>query len=501
LINAKEAHKKFFGNHALGSSMADSTVLDGSTADLGSQFKEEGNAYFKAAKFNKAIEAYTKCLELDETNTAVLCNRAFAHLKLEAFGSALTDANAALEIDPNFVKAYYRRATAHLALGKNELALKDLKRVVTIVPKDKDAKAKFTECEKEVKRARFLKAIEAEGSVPLSETISIDDIVVPDSYSGPRLDGDISSDFVLQLMTHLKDQNMLHKKYALKIMLQARKLFLSCPALVDIQVAESKAITVCGDVHGQYYDLLNIFQLNGLPSEENPYIFNGDFVDRGSFGVECMLLLLAWKVLLPNHFFMSRGNHEGRNLNKVYGFEGEVKAKLDEKCFTVFSELFDTLPLCHVINSRIFCVHGGLFSKDGVTLDDIRKIDRLRDLPDEGLMCEMLWSDPSPFRGRTPNKRGVGVSFGPDVTEEFLKTNNLELVIRSHEVKDDGYEVDHGGKLITVFSAPNYCDQIGNKGAFIRFAGSDLKPKFTSFEAVPHPAVKPMQYSLFPGMS
>eukprot|EP00668_Euglena_longa_P011442 GGOE01013846.1.p1 GENE.GGOE01013846.1~~GGOE01013846.1.p1 ORF type:complete len:495 (+),score=91.64 GGOE01013846.1:52-1485(+) len=469
--------------------------------DLAAQLKEQGNEFFKASKFNKAIEAYTKCIDIDPKNVPVLCNRAFANLKVEAFGSALEDANLAIDLDPSFVKAYYRRASAYLALGKSEQALKDLKRVVTIVPKDKDAKVKYTECEKEVKKARFMKAIESEDSLPVSETVKVDEIAVPGSYTGPRLESDMTREFIIELMAYLKEQNCLHKKYALKIMLQARALFSSYKALIDIQVPDDKTITVCGDIHGQYYDLLNIFELNGLPSEDNPYLFNGDFVDRGSFSLECILLLLSWKILLPNHFFMSRGNHEGRNLNKVYGFEGEVKAKLDEKCFAVFSELFDWLPLCHVINNRVFCVHGGLFSSDGVTLDDIRKINRNRDIPDEGLMCEMLWSDPSPVRGRMPNKRGVGVAFGPDVTEQFLKNNNLELVIRSHEVKDEGYEVDHGGKLITVFSAPNYCDQIGNKGAFIRLNGKAMKPEFTSYEAVPHPSVKPMQYSMFPGMS
>jgi|UniRef100_A0A7S4FNT6 serine/threonine-protein phosphatase 5 len=466
------------------------------------KFKEEGNTFFKAFQFPKAIDAYTKCLELDDKNVAVYCNRAFAHLKVEAFGSALEDANVAIDLDPAFVKAYYRRATAYLALGKNEEALKDLKRVVTIVPKDKDAKLKYQSCEKQVKQMRFAKAIESEETQPVSQTIKLDDIVVSDSYAGPRLEGDITKEFVLELMSHLKEQKSLHKKYAIKIMLEARKTFGTFPPLVDVTVPDDKTITVCGDIHGQYYDLMNIFEnLNGLPSEENPYLFNGDFVDRGSFSLECILVLLCWKVLLPNHFFMSRGNHEGRNLNKVYGFEGEVKHKLDEKCFALFSEIFDWLPLCHVVNNRVFCVHGGLFSKDGVTLDDIRKINRNRDIPDEGLMCEMLWSDPSPIRGRHPNKRGVGVAFGPDVTEEFLKTNGLELVIRSHEVKDEGYEVDHGGKLITVFSAPNYCDQIGNKGAFIRLNGKEMKPQFTTYDAVEHPAVKPMQYSMFPGMS
>merc|ERR1719197_1225252 len=113
----------------------------------------------------------------------------------------------------------------------------------------------------------------------------------------------------------------------------------------------------------------------------------------------------------------------------------------------------------------------------------------------EGLMSECMWSDPQPTPGRVPSKRGVGVAFGKDVTENFLRMNNLKMVVRSHEVKDEGYEVEHNGQLVTVFSAPNYCDQMGNKGAFIRLDGKTLTPKYTSFAAVPHPAVRAMQYA------
>ena len=145
---------------------------------------------------------------------------------------------------------------------------------------------------------------------------------------------------------------------------------------------------------GQYYDLLNIFTINGLPSENNMYLFNGDFVDRGSFSVECILTLFAYKWLYPKSFFLTRGNHETDDMNKVYGFEGEVKTKFSQQMFDLFSETFAKLPLAHVINKKILVVHGGLFSKNDVTLEDIRKIDRFKKRqPDsEGIMCELLWS-------------------------------------------------------------------------------------------------------------
>lgn len=201
---------------------------------------------------------------------------------------------------------------------------------------------------------------------------------------------------------------------------------------------------------------MNIFEINGLPSETNPYLFNGDFVDRGSFSVECIFTLFGFKLLYPNHFFMSRGNHESINMNQMYGFTGEVTAKYTSTMADMFTQVFNWLPLCHCINNKILIMHGGLFSTDNVTLDDLRKIERNRQPPEEGLMCELLWSDPQEAIGRGPSKRGVGIQFGPDVTKRFCEKNNLEYVVRSHEVKDAGYEVTHNGQCITVFSAPNY---------------------------------------------
>ncbi|CUG88499.1 serine-threonine protein phosphatase, putative [Bodo saltans] len=188
-------------------------------------------------------------------------------------------------------------------------------------------------------------------------------------------------------------------------------------------------------------------------------------------------------------------------MNRVYGFEGEVKKKYDDGVFDLFSEVFNALPTGHIINGKVFVTHGGLTSKDDVLIEDLQKPNRFGEIPESGLICESLWADPQPMKGRSPSKRGVGLSFGPDVTEAFLARNNLKLVVRSHEVKDNGYVVEHDGKCITIFSAPNYCDSIGNKGAFIRFRGADMEPKFTTFEHVQHPGKKAMYYSsAFGGM-
>lgn len=288
-----------------------------------------------------------------------------------------------------------------------------------------------------------------------------------------------------------------------RLLVSCKRYFETHPSLTEILIpseapendpSAAPRVTVCGDTHGQYYDVLNIFEMNGPPSHNNPYLFNGDFVDRGSFSVEVILIYLMWKISDPTCIYLTRGNHETKNMNKIYGFEGEVKAKYDDKIFELFLEVFGHLPLAAVIENKVFCTHGGLPTEEGVSLDDVRKIKRGMEPPESGLMSDLLWSDPQPFPGKAPSKRGVGYSFGPDITQKFLEFNNLSLLVRSHEVKEEGYLVEHGGKTITVFSAPNYCDTMGNKGAFIHFDKS-LEPKFTQFESVPHPDVKPMAYS------
>jgi serine/threonine-protein phosphatase 5 len=381
------------------------------------------------------------------------------------------------------------------------------------MPKEADAKAKLAQCDKVLKAQAFAKAIEADdddddssgsrtpGGIMVnglrrgtqrrpSEVIDVSSVIVEDTYTGPAIpeDGILDEIFINDLMETFRNQKKLHYKYVITIMLRAKELFDAMPNIVDVPVPTGSKITVCGDVHGQFYDLANsIFARNGLPSKENPYVFNGDFVDRGSFSVEVILTLLAIKVWCPEAIHLTRGNHESVNMNKIYGFEGEVKAKYTKDIlFHLFTEVFQSLPLAYVLDGsvdgsadgrRAFVVHGGLFSRDGVTLEELQAIDR-RTEPDDGLMAEMLWSDPQDAPGWGPSKRGIGVSFGPDVTHRFLDANNLDIVVRSHEMKEEGYEVGAEGRLITIFSAPNYCDQMGNKGAYIHFDHC-MKPRFT----------------------
>lgn len=206
---------------------------------------------------------------------------------------------------------------------------------------------------------------------------------------------------------------------------------------------------------------MELFRLNGLPTEKHYYLFNGDFVDRGSWSTEIALTLYAYKWLYPKAFFINRGNHETDDMNRAYGFEGECKAKYNERTFKLFSESFSALPLATLIGSKYLVLHGGLFSDDKVTLDDIRALNRhnQRQPGQSGLMMEMLWTDPQTAPGRGPSKRGVGMQFGPDVTKRFCANNGLDAIIRSHEVRMEGYEEEHDGKCITGKSRVLRCSE------------------------------------------
>ncbi|KAI1005078.1 Serine/threonine-protein phosphatase T [Podosphaera aphanis] len=460
-------------------------------------YKNEGNKYFAAQDWPKAIEYYSKAITLDDKQPTFYTNRAQAYIKSEAYGYAISDATIAIELDPNLVKAYYRRAVAHTAILHPKEALKDFRTVVRKAPNDKDAILKLAECEKIVKRIAFLAAIEFEDEPSAAEGLDLDSMVVEEDYDGSRLENEMTAEFILDMLERFKNGKKLHRKYVYQIILAVKKILYEEPTMVEIEIPQETRLTICGDTHGQFFDLMELFRLNGFPTEQHQYLFNGDFVDRGSWSTEIALLLYAYKWLRPTSFFINRGNHETDDMNRVYGFEGECKAKYNERTFKLFSESFSALPLATLVGKKFLVLHGGLFSDDKITLDDIRKLNRhnQRQPGQSGLMMEMLWTDPQTEKGRGPSKRGVGMQFGPDITKSFCEKNGLEAIIRSHEVRMEGYEKEHDGRCITVFSAPKYCDSTKNKGAYIN-VGPDYKLDFHKFDAVPHPDIKPMAYAM-----
>jgi len=245
--------------------------------------------------------------------------------------------------------------------------------------------------------------------------------------------------------------------------LHSRDLFITEPTLLEL----SPPFTICGDVHGQYFDLLRIFEFGGYPPDTN-YLFLGDYVDRGTQSIETICLLLAYKLKYPDKIFLLRGNHESELINKIYGFFDECKRRYNVKLWKGFTDTFNVLPICALISESILCMHGGL-SPDLVSLDQIREIRRPIEIPDKGLLCDLLWSDPDKaVKGwRDNTDRQVSVIFGDDVVYKFLKEHDLDLICRAHQVVEDGYEFFAKRGLLTLFSAPNYCDQFDNAAAMM----------------------------------
>lgn len=550
--------------------------------------KAEGNAHFVAAKYEDAKDSYSRAITFDPTVAVFFSNRSACELKLEQFGLAIEDAGAcymssptlpllplslllipffclfpftgtAVKLDPKLSKAFFRRATGHLALLDPKAALPDLKKCQALTPKDPKVRATLDSTNKLIRRLAFEKAIKKDDEKPVSVTVAeylfANDgsagTAVPAGYEGPRIEpaptdateqervtGRITQQFVSDLIEFFKSGGHLPLRFAWQIMLGAKFVLDAEPSLVEYEIPKGQTVDVVGDTHGQFYDFVHLLTLTGTPSPAHAVLFNGDFVDRGSWSIEVVLTMLAYKWLYPHACLMNRGNHEVADLNKMYGFEGECKAKYGGPLtFNLFSELFTSLPLATLLSApeeplpaadlpaaashspaqlvpiltkevlpsgerptlvgrkRYFVVHGGLSSEDNVSLADVRAIERRKKtMPADGLMHELLWSDPQVAPGRGPSKRGTGLGFGPDVTRAWCEYNGVTGILRSHEVRQGGYAEEHSGLCTTVFSAPNYCDQMGNQGAFARIDDRGTLV-FSTFDAQPHPPVKAMAYA------
>ncbi|XP_062269489.1 serine/threonine-protein phosphatase with EF-hands 2-like isoform X2 [Platichthys flesus] len=416
-------------------------------------------------------------------------------------------------------------------------------------------------------------------------------VEVPDSYAGPHLTFPMTFCEVSKLVEAFKHKQLLHARYVLQLLGETWRLLRILTNINHVSTCHTKEITICGDLHGHLEDLLLIFYKNGLPSSEKPYVFNGDFVDRGKNSLEILLILFGFLLVYPNDVHLNRGNHEDHIVNMRYGFTKEVLGKYrvhGKKILKLLKKIFSWLPLATVIDHKVLVVHGGI--SDTTDLNMIARVDRhkyvsalrppktthhavnggktmnnndreasgpvearrrvcsfshhrssppqwynlprrsLHNLPmsrqlswsveeelkrrrrlagfdqpygelqrsDSDPECrattetdehewkqivDMLWSDPMPQNGCVPNEvRGGGCYWGPDVTEEVLRRHNLQLLIRSHECKQDGYEFCHNRKVLTIFSASNYYEEGSNRGAYIRM-GPDLVPHFIQYQA------------------
>ena len=299
------------------------------------------------------------------------------------------------------------------------------------------------------------------------------------------------------LKAHFLKEGLLAERDAAEIVNRAATILRKEPNLLRL----NDPITVCGDVHGQFYDLCKLFEIGGDPHDQQ-YLFLGDFVDRGCFGCEVVFYLMAVKLRHPDTFFMLRGNHECRHLTAYFNFKAECLYKYSQTTYDQIMSCFDCLPIASVLNGRFLCVHGGL-SPDIRNVEDINAIHRFREPPSSGPMCDLLWSDPmdeeeeeySPEALYVHNDlRGCSYVFSYNAVCQFLVNNNLLSVIRAHEAQDEGYRLYKKSStgfpsVICIFSAPNYCDSYDNKAAIIRFQNNLMNIR--QFNSSPHPYYLP----------
>ncbi|NXG85545.1 PPE1 phosphatase, partial [Stercorarius parasiticus] len=323
-------------------------------------------------------------------------------------------------------------------------------------------------------------------------------IDVPDSYCGPRLSFPLTVEDANALLHAFRNEQLLHARYVLQLLSETRRVLKEMPNITHLSTSYSKEITVCGDLHGNLDDLLLIFYKNGLPSEQNRYVFNGDFVDRGQNSMEILIILFAFLLIYPNDLHLNRGNHEDYIMNLRYGFTKEVSKKYKDhgkQILCLLRDVFSWLPLATIIDSKVLILHGGI--SDTTDLEFLNALERNKvrahnhttvahqssptARPRYLQILDILWSDPRRQNGCTPNKcRGGGCYFGPDVTAKLFEKYNLKMLIRSHEFKPEGYEISHDGKVITIFSASNYYEEGSNRGAYIKL-NPELIPRFIQY--------------------
>ncbi|XP_033057447.1 serine/threonine-protein phosphatase with EF-hands 1 isoform X2 [Trachypithecus francoisi] len=269
----------------------------------------------------------------------------------------------------------------------------------------------------------------------------VDLIDVPDSYNGPRLQFPLTCTDIDLLLEAFKEQQVLHAHYVLEVLFETKKVLKQMPNFTHVQTSPSKELTICGDLHGKLDDLFMIFYKNGLPSESNPYVFNGDFVDRGKYSIEILMILCVSFLVYPNDLHLNRGNHEDFMMNLRYGFTKEILHKYK--------------------------------------------------------IIDILWSDPRGKNGCFPNTgRGGGCYFGPDVTSKILNKYQLKMLIRSHECKPEGYEICHDGKVVTIFSASNYYEEGSNRGAYIKLC-SGTAPRFFQYQVTKATCFQPLRQRVY----
>ena len=304
------------------------------------------------------------------------------------------------------------------------------------------------------------------------------------------------------LKEHLMKEGKLYKKDLMEIISMAVGIFKKESNLVKIL----DPVNVVGDIHGQYYDLVSLLAIGGHPND-NKYLFLGDYVDRGAFSVECVILLYAMKISFNHNVVLLRGNHECRQLTSFFNFKTECEVKYDIEIYNAFMSSFDALPISCLINEKFLCVHGGI-SPNLDVISGIEKLNRFNEIPKSGAVCDILWADPIEQESEAINlsfkdnsTRGCSYFFGLKAIKPFLSKNKLISVFRAHEAQLEGFKMHKWEKtvsfppVITIFSAPNYCDVYNNKGSVVILKDNNINVQQFNYSA--HPYILPGFQNIF----
>ena len=282
-----------------------------------------------------------------------------------------------------------------------------------------------------------------------------------------------------KILEHLKQGKHLDEKAAIMVLRKLMEVLYEEPNVVHLQAP----LTVVGDIHGQLFDLFEMFHISGEP-DTTKYLFLGDYVDRGYFSLETFLYVATLKLKYPSQITLLRGNHESRQVSKQYGFFDECVFNYGHGgIWNLCQDCFDLLPLAAVVNNRIFCVHGGL-SPHILLIDQVSMLDRQQEIPITEPIADLLWSDPDDVTGWSISSRGAGWLFGAPQTKVFCQQNKIDLIARAHQLVMEGYQYNFEEKVITVWSAPNYGYRTGNIASVMKL-DKDLNRELRIFKDVP----------------
>ncbi|KAL1236165.1 Serine/threonine-protein phosphatase PP1 [Trichinella spiralis] len=238
------------------------------------------------------------------------------------------------------------------------------------------------------------------------------------------------------------------KDVLLELCIWAEASFCLQPTLLEIE----PQMIICGDIHGKFDDLLNIFEHCGYPPS-NRYLFLGDLVDRGKQSLECLCLLFLYKIRYPHHVFLLRGNHEFSDINFGKGFRDEIEERYqDDEIWNSFNRAFNYMPLAALVGGRIFCMHGGI-PRHLNNWDQIRSIQRPVEDAYVEIVEELMWSDPNiKISGWARSSRGAGLQFGVDVVKSFCRKMDIDMIVRGHQIVKNGHRVIAQKRLIILSS-------------------------------------------------